>query len=299
MQLALGVVTAMVLLSPFTSDGVQTVAAGGTPATNSVVTTAVLVTKTAPATAPAPTAIPAGEDTAVVRVVDGDTIMVTGGTRVRLIGIDTPETVDPSSPVQCFGPEATRYANALLPVGTPIRLVYDVERLDRYGRTLAYVYRTGDGVFVNLAMARDGLAAQLTVPPNVAHAEEIRVAVAEARTANLGLWAACPPAAAVAPVPTTRAPIAPSPTTAALAPRLVAPTPTTAAPRPTTTPAAPASGCHPSYAGACVPMGFSDVDCAGGSGNGPGYVSAKNFQVVGPDLYRLDSDGDGIACESR
>jgi hypothetical protein len=47
-----------------------------------------------------------------------------------------------------------------------------------------------------------------------------------------------------------------------------------------------------------VPTGFSDVDCAGGSGNGPGYVSGKRFQVVGPDVYRLDSDGDGIACES-
>jgi hypothetical protein len=48
-----------------------------------------------------------------------------------------------------------------------------------------------------------------------------------------------------------------------------------------------------------VPTGFSDVDCAGGSGNGPGYVAGKNFSVVGPDVYDLDSDGDGIACESR
>ena len=65
------------------------------------------------------------------------------------------------------------------------------------------------------------------------------------------------------------------------------------------TTAAPTSGCHPSYSGACVPTGFSDVDCAGGSGNGPGYVSGKNFRVVGADVYGLDADGDEVACESR
>ena len=55
-------------------------------------------------------------------------------------------------------------------------------------------------------------------------------------------------------------------------------------------------GCHPSYSGACVPIA-SDVDCGGGSGNGPAYVYDKGFEVVGPDEYGLDADGDGIACE--
>jgi hypothetical protein len=71
-----------------------------------------------------------------------------------------------------------------------------------------------------------------------------------------------------------------------------------AATTPATTAAATSSDCHPSYEGACVPIA-SDVDCAGGSGNGPAYVSAKNFRVVGPDVYGLDgNDNDGIACES-
>jgi hypothetical protein len=88
-------------------------------------------------------------------------------------------------------------------------------------------------------------------------------------------------------------------------------TTTTAAPRPSTTRATPvpttprttptaaaATGCHPSYVGACLPPDAVDVDCAGGGGNGPVYVYAKRFKVVGPDVYRLDADGDGIACES-
>lgn len=80
----------------------------------------------------------------------------------------------------------------LLPVGTPIRLVYDVQRLDRYGRTLAYVHRLADGVLVNAAMVRDGYAAVLTVPPNVAHADEFVALQRAAREANRGFWGACP-----------------------------------------------------------------------------------------------------------
>ena len=61
----------------------------------------------------------------------------------------------------------------------------------------------------------------------------------------------------------------------------------------------PAPTCHPSYVGACLPLNALDVDCAGGKGNGPVYVQEKNFRVVGPDVYGLDADGDGIACEAR
>lgn len=109
-------------------------------------------TPVAPTTAPTPSSIPEaltpvevapimpdGEDTTVERVVDGDTIVVAGGTRVRLIGIDTPETKDPRKPVQCFGTEAAAHMSSLIGPGTPVRLVHDVERLDRFGRTLAYV----------------------------------------------------------------------------------------------------------------------------------------------------------------
>lgn len=130
----------------------------------------------------------------VVRVVDGDTIVVRlGGTeeKVRLLGIDTPESVDPRSPVQCFGKEASAHTAALLPPGTKVRLVRDVEARDRYSRLLAYVYRDDDGAFVNLQLAQEGYAAVLTYPPNVAHAAEITAAAAAARDAGRGLWSAC------------------------------------------------------------------------------------------------------------
>src|SRR4051812_22007805 len=143
--------------------------------------------KGAPASAP----IPAGERTAVERVVDGDTIVVNGGTRIRLIGMDTPETKDPRKPVQCFGEEASRRAESLLPDGEAVVLVYDVDLFDRYGRTLAYVYRARDGLFVNESLVRDGYAVAYPVPPNVEHADEFVAAQREARTAGRGLWSAC------------------------------------------------------------------------------------------------------------
>lgn len=136
-------------------------------------------------------------NTSVTRIVDGDTIVVAlkdaGGKdeHVRLIGIDTPETKKPNSPVECFGQEATDHLRTLLPDGTRIRLERDAEERDRYGRLLAYVYRASDGLFINLAMADDGYAAQLTVPPNVAHAETFRTAAETARQQNRGLWSAC------------------------------------------------------------------------------------------------------------
>lgn len=137
--------------------------------------------------------VPDGRDAVVDRVVDGDTIVVDDGERIRLIGIDTPETVKPGSPVECFGKEASRRMNTLLPEGTHVRLVRDADATDRYDRTLSYVYRLDDGLFVNAAMVRDGFAYAYTVPPNVAHAEEFVALQAEAREADRGLWAACPP----------------------------------------------------------------------------------------------------------
>jgi len=135
-----------------------------------------------------------GANAVVVRNVDGDTIRAKVGgreERVRFIGIDTPETHDPRKPVQCFGREAADRTAHLLPPGTPLRLVRDVEERDRYGRLLAYVYRARDDLFVNLVLARDGYAVALTYPPNVAHTAELVAAVAEARAEDRGLWAAC------------------------------------------------------------------------------------------------------------
>jgi micrococcal nuclease len=131
----------------------------------------------------------------VLRVVDGDTIHARVGGRdetIRLIGVDTPETVKPNTPVQCFGAEASHETKSLLPAGTPIQLVRDAEARDDYGRLLAYVYRARDGMFVNLELARDGFARPLSIAPNVAHADDFAAAVADARDAGRGLWSACP-----------------------------------------------------------------------------------------------------------
>jgi micrococcal nuclease len=132
--------------------------------------------------------------TTVDRVVDGDTLVADIGgryQRVRLIGIDTPETVSPSKPVQCYGKQASDHLKALLPKGTAIRLVGDAESHDVYGRPLAYVYRLSDQLFVNLELARDGYASLLTYPPNVAHEPQLATAVASARQHHLGLWGTC------------------------------------------------------------------------------------------------------------
>jgi micrococcal nuclease len=130
----------------------------------------------------------------VVRVVDGDTIRVRldGRTeRVRYIGVDTPESVKPGTPVQCFAKRAAA-ANAALVAGRSVRLVGDVEQRDRYGRLLAYVYREPDGAFVNAELVRDGYARTLTIAPNVAHARQFAQLARTARTSRRGLWAACP-----------------------------------------------------------------------------------------------------------
>ena len=130
----------------------------------------------------------------VTRVVDGDTIRVRINgreERVRLVGIDTPESVKPGTPVQCYALAASARTKALLPKGAGVRLVRDVEERDRYGRLLAYVYRVRDGLFVNLALVREGYAVTLTVPPNVAHTDEFVAAARDAREHGRGLWGRC------------------------------------------------------------------------------------------------------------
>jgi micrococcal nuclease len=135
----------------------------------------------------------ASQPARVVRVVDGDTIVVARGgaqERVRYIGVDTPETVKPRTPVQCFGKKASAFNHRLVE-GRSVRLVADAEERDRYGRLLAYVYRADDGLFVNAELVRRGFATTLTIPPNVRYAERFRALAAEARRAGRGLWSAC------------------------------------------------------------------------------------------------------------
>jgi micrococcal nuclease len=134
----------------------------------------------------------------VVRVVDGDTIVasVEGDDQyVRYIGVDTPETVKPGTPVQCYGPQASEENHRLVD-GRTVRLVFDRERRDDYGRLLAYVYADGghgasDLRFVNATLVRDGYARTLTIAPNTAHERELGRLEARAGKAGRGLWGAC------------------------------------------------------------------------------------------------------------
>ena len=146
---------------------------------------------------PATVATPAGPAAAatVDHVIDGDTVQLTIGShteRARLLGIDTPETVKPGAPVQCYGPEASARTKALLPTGTRVGLQRDAESRDRYGRLLVYVWRVRDGRFVNRSLVAEGYARTLSIAPNTAHRGELAGAEAEARRAGLGLWARCP-----------------------------------------------------------------------------------------------------------
>jgi micrococcal nuclease len=109
---------------------------------------------------------------------------------VRLIGVDTPETVKPDTPVQCFGPRASAFAHRLLD-GRTVRLEPGVEQRDVYGRLLAYVSLRGRSV--NSMLLRRGLARTLTIPPNDRFAPRFRRIELEAARAGRGLWGACPP----------------------------------------------------------------------------------------------------------
>lgn len=125
----------------------------------------------------------------VTRVIDGDTVEIEGGKKVRYIGINTPETVDPQKPVQCYGKEATE-ENKRLVDGTMIRLEKDVSDVDQYGRLLRYVYE-GD-IFINDVLVRQGFARVSTFPPDIKNQQQFLQAEQEARDNNRGLWSGCP-----------------------------------------------------------------------------------------------------------
>lgn len=200
----------------------------------------------------------------VTRVVDGDTIEVDyrGSTvDIRLIGIDTPETVHPSEPVECFGPAASRFTTTSLTRET-VRLEFDVERRDHYGRMLAYVW--DDGKLFNGALVQRGFATVSTYPPNVRYVERFTAAQDQAQGAGRGLWEGCSVR-----VPETSA-------------------------NNTAVDGSSENGCD-GYS-PCLPPA-PDYDCAGGSGDGPEYAQGP-IEVTGSDPYELDSEGDGIACEA-
>ncbi|MGE3796094.1 MAG: thermonuclease family protein [Dehalococcoidia bacterium] len=216
-------------------------------------------------------------------VVDGDTIRVVSRgfeTPVRLIGLDTPETRAPGTPVQCFGPAATRRLRGLLPEGRQVILVTDPtqDTRDRYGRLLAYVYRPGKrgpSGSVNWSLVRSGHA-KVYVYGGVRfrHAVPYFRAQNRARRAKAGLWGPPCRGNTTKPDPSARRPARP-------------PSPSPAAPAPV--PAVPRGGCDANYAGACIAVYPPDVNC--------NEIPDRNFRVVGQDVHRLDVDGDGIACE--
>ena len=131
----------------------------------------------------------------VAHVVDGDTIDVEIGgrtERVRLTGIDTPETKKPNAPVECWGPEASAYTTSLLPVGTVVRIERDVVGRDDYGRLLGYVYLVDrSDLFVNLEIVEQGFAQPLTIEPNSAFAPAFAAAARRAERSDRGMWGAC------------------------------------------------------------------------------------------------------------
>ena len=130
----------------------------------------------------------------ILKVVDGDTVEIDldGHTeRVRLIGVNTPETKHPTKPIECFGPEASAYMTQLLPKGAHVRIERDVEARDRYGRMLLYLYLESDNLFINLDLISRGYGTPMSIEPNTFHRNDFVRAAAQAETANVGLWKAC------------------------------------------------------------------------------------------------------------
>lgn len=133
----------------------------------------------------------AGETYLVTKVIDGDTIQLENGERVRYIGINTPETKHPTKGVEFYGKEASE-ANKSLVKEERVRLEFDVQERDQYGRLLAYVWvgRT----FVNAWLVENGFAQVMTIPPNVKYQETFFKLQEQAREQQVGLWATLPPA---------------------------------------------------------------------------------------------------------
>lgn len=131
----------------------------------------------------------------VVRIVDGDTIIARtapGGSklRVRVVGIDTPESVKPGEGVACYGHQASTFTGRLIPAGTTIKAAYEVDQHDKYGRELWDIWLP-DGRSLESIMAASGVARIDPFPPNIQHADVIAAASVMAQRARRGLWGAC------------------------------------------------------------------------------------------------------------
>jgi micrococcal nuclease len=204
----------------------------------------------------------------VASVYDGDTIRLRDGRRVRLLQIDTPEL----GSGECYSRAARSALLRLVPVGSRVTLTADprLDRVDRYGRLLRYVWRGSS--HVNLALVRSGAAAPYFYRGERGrYAAAIVSAATQARVARRGLWKACP--------------------AARLDPDRAVDTGTSGAPAATLV-RTPAGRCDPNYAGGCVPPPPPDLDCADIRALG-----IPRVRVIGSDVHRLDGDHDGWGCE--
>lgn len=201
----------------------------------------------------------------VSAVVDGDTIALGDGRRVRLLQIDTPEP----GTGECYSRAAGRELRRLLPNGATVTLEADarLDRVDAYGRLLRYVHRGGANL--NLELVRRGAATVwLYRGEHGRYSAQLLAAARTARRARRGLWGACPSA--------VWNPLGPATTGAGAA---------TAPPR-----GIVGGGCDPSYPTVCIPSPPPDLDCAD--------IDYRRFRVVPPDPHRFDGERDGIGCES-
>ncbi|MCA9087579.1 MAG: thermonuclease family protein [Planctomycetaceae bacterium] len=143
-------------------------------------------------TSETPPALPAeGIETVITRVVDGDTLIIESGERIRLLGVDTPETKHPDRPAEPWGHEASEFTRTHVE-GHPVRLEFDRERQDRYGRWLAYVFR--DDWFLNEELIRQGYSrAETRFPFRSDRQRQFRKAEQEARDEQRGIWSDAQP----------------------------------------------------------------------------------------------------------
>lgn len=220
-------------------------------------------------TAQPATPTPATELYTVTKVVDGDTLAISINGKaetIRLIGIDTPETVDPRTTVQCFGKEASDKTKELL-TNKKVRIEKDPSQgeQDKYGRLLAYVFRE-DGLFVNKYLVENGYAREYTYDTAYKYQAEFKAAEATAKSQQRGLWA--PSACEVKASPSTIS----------------------------TPPPKPSSQSAPTSSG--YSCSSNVYNCTDFSTHSQAQSVYEMCGGVGNDVHGLDSDKDGMACES-
>mmetsp|Transcript_100529 Transcript_100529/g.138607 ORF Transcript_100529/g.138607 Transcript_100529/m.138607 type:complete len:292 (-) Transcript_100529:238-1113(-) len=236
----------------------------------------------------------------VDRVVDGDTIIAHNLGRARLIGVNTPETVAPAqqqgAPAQCYGAEASKKLKELLPVGTRVRLETDVAPTDKYGRSLVYVYREPDDLFINGALVEGGFARAKMYKPNVQYAGLLESLQKNAQARHVGLWGACGDQAMPSNIRPTVARSSQLPATASLVATSVKVAAADSAPPAASAPIARAQS--PKSVGTPPPNPGDTKNCS----DFKTYAEAKAwydtyFPFYG-DVARLDGNNDGVPCES-